>query len=347
MIQLTERGRDLVQRDEDSHVPEDEEHDLPGCVLVQPNFEVMVFLDGATLGTLYELYRVGRRIRLADRSAVFQLAPDTVQRGYAGGLDAEQLIGFLEQRSQVPLPDAVSFQLRDWERIHRRLVLYADGILLRHHDPERLDLIVGQLKHDARDSVDFDIVRLSATAAFLPQTHIDYLDRMLDREGGLLIDYLGPLQPSLQFVDRMVVELDLERTDIVTLSELERIGEVLDTVRAPRRHIRLRAADIASRWPQDALDEVLNFLRPRVIGGLPAEQEIVLRTSLGQQIEALAAAPRVVVNFPDEAIADLVASIPRFVETIEERYGPRAIAVDVDEADHFLDQLEELGIEVD
>src|SRR5690554_3001308 len=87
-----------------------------GCLIVQPNFEVMVFLDNAPVSVLHELYRVGERRKLSDRVATFQLAAESVQRGYSLGANATTLVKLLNSFGHTPVPEAVAFQLNDWER---------------------------------------------------------------------------------------------------------------------------------------------------------------------------------------------------------------------------------------
>jgi hypothetical protein len=90
----------------------------------------------------------------------------SVQRAYGRGRHAQEVIDFLLAHSRAPLPPSVEFTLRDWERVHRKVTLYAHGALLHQPDPDRLDLLLAALAHARADLA--PPARLSATDAFLP-----------------------------------------------------------------------------------------------------------------------------------------------------------------------------------
>jgi hypothetical protein len=238
----------------------------------------------------------------------------------------------------------VQFQLSDWERIHRKMVLYVDGLLMQHDNPEQLDLIVGQLRHDLRDS-DVEIVRLSPGAVFLDDSEIPKLDRLLDRERGIKIDYLGEVPPCLEFSDPLVVHVDPLLADIVTLAELERIGVEDEEARARRERVwELDELKLRERWPDNTLVHLLSFLQPRCEGGVPPDQVLTLRSLLHESIEARRTGPVIVLEFDDADSTELFASMPMASDIIRARFGDCALAIDVDDEEIALELMDQVGI---
>lgn len=298
------------------------------CMIVQPNFEVMVFLDHASTASLFRMYQLGTRVALADRVATFKLSPESVQRGYSQGMDATRALDFLQARSHIPVDESVAFQLRDWERVFNRLVIHADGVLLRHSDLDRLDMVVGQLKHQWRSAPDVQIIRLTAGAAYIQGAPWEDIQRVIERERGLCIDYLGDIPPSLTFTAPLELCADPLRCDLSTWHTLERIGHPItarDTRRA--RHFRLDLDAITALWPDDPLGEVTRFLDARTQGGLPPAQALKLRALLGAPTRVRLQQDVLVVRVEGVEEAALFAQIPAVQEILIERVGAQTFVV--------------------
>lgn len=344
MIRANERGADVLGitagRPDPPAQPQPQHH---GCLVVQPNFEVMLFLDPAPLEIIYRLYQVGHRDKLTDRVATFRLTAETVQRGFGFGLDADTVVDILNQHSHAPVPDTVSFQLQDWERVHQKLKLYANGMLVRHADPDQLDLVVGQLRH-AHTGDDFEAIRLNPTAVFIPRADVDGARRLTQYDDTILIDYLGEIPPCLYFVDSLEVMIDTMEADLVTLSELHKIAQDAGDAGDTTRFFRLDVSRIKRRWPEDTLAHTIDFLDERTDGGLPALQALRLRNVLDHPVEVALSRDITVVVMEDHASADLFASIPECESIISQRLGELAFAI-VPGQEALLDEiLDELGV---
>ncbi len=268
MLRVTPRGAALLGMKIEREAEQADGPPTGECMVVQPNFEVMLFLDPAPLRVVYRLYQIGQRAKLSERVANFKLTAESVQRGLGMGLDADKVVDTLNEFSHAPVPDTVAFQIRDWERVHRKLQLFANGVLIRHPDPDKLDLLLGQLRHEQRGQ-DFESIRLGPESAFLPDGNPAGLERLVDQQDGVLIDYLGTIPPSLYFVDMLEVMIDPLETDIVTLSELAKIGEQLEDSTPRSRFYKLQVGRIAQRWDDNPLGHVVEFLDARTDGGLP------------------------------------------------------------------------------
>lgn len=319
--------------------------DDDGCLVVQPNFEVMLFLDNAPLETLYYLYHVGTRDKLADRVANFRLTAESVQWGYSHGLNAEKVKEILDEYSHAPVPDTVSFQLDDWQRVHRKLKLYANGILMRHADPDQLDLIVGQLEHDWRD-VDIDTARLGPSSVFIGHEDPPGLDRVVEQNESLDIDYLGEIPPCLYFVDSLEVMIDPLETDLVTLSELKKIADKLgdDDDDGGSDFYELKIGKIQRRWEENPLENVIEFLDARTVGGIPPAQVLKLKGKLDKPLEATVSENVTVVVLENPTVAEHFMKIPECDSIIRQRLGDVAFTIDTEDEDALEELFDDLGV---
>lgn len=319
----------------------------PGCMIVQPNFEIMVFLDAAPLDVIYFLYRVGVRIGLSDRMATFRLTAESVQRGFSQGESAKSVRDRLTSLSHTPVPESVTFQLDDWERVHLQLQFFASGLILRHRDPERLELVTDQFEHDLGG--DGQIIRIGPTTVFVMTEREDLLARLIERESALVVDYLGTLPPCISFVEALVVQVDATAGDFITISELLRLGVELEDVpegcSRAGRYFALDIAKIRQRWPVDSLDAVLSFLDQRVEGGVPAAQALKLQSLLEQPARARIISDVTVILLESKAVADRFSSVPKCVELGMERLGDRSFLVPSKWLDQLKDVFDEVGID--
>jgi hypothetical protein len=306
----------------------------------------MLFLDPAPLKIVYRLYQIGRRDKLTDRVANFRLTAESVQRGFGLGLDADKVVEVLNEYSHAPVPDTVSFQLQDWERVHQKLKLYANGLLVRHSDPDQLDLIIGQLRH-SQGNEGFEAIRLGPSSAYIPDADTEGVERVTEQDDTVLIDYLGEIPPSLYFVDSLEVMVDTMESDFVTLSELDKIAEDLEDGYDTTKFFRLDVSKIKQRWPEDTLESVIEFLDQRSDGGLPSMQALRLRNVLDEPLEVAMSRGVTVIVMEDEASADHFASIPECDPIIERRLGEVAFAIKRGQEEVLDEILEELGVRLE
>ena len=345
MIRATDRGIDVLGIDADRD-EDDSGKSADECLVVQPNFEVMLFLDPAPLKVVYRLYQIGRRDKLTDRVANFRLTAESVQRGFGLGLDAQAVVDVLNQYSHAPVPDTVAFQLEDWERVHQKLQLYANGLLVRHPDPDQLDLVVGQLRH-TQGNDEFDAIRLAPSSVFIPNADVEGIERVVEQDDSVLIDYLGEIPPCLYFVDSLEVMVDTMEADFVTLSELDKIAVDLEDGYDTTKFFRLDVSKIKRRWPEDTLERVIEFLDKRADGGLPSMQALRLRSLLDEPLEVVMSRGVTVIIMEDQESADHFGSIPECEPIIERRLGDVAFAIKSGQEEVLDEILEELGVELE
>lgn len=344
LVRLTPRGQRWLET-HDAPTLEPSAAHTP-CLIIQPNLEIMVFLDAAPIPVLFKLYKLAERAALADRVATFKLGAESVQRGYSLGLDAAQAITFFDEHSHTPLDQTLRFQLEDWERVWQRLTLFADGLLLRHQDPDAFDIILGHLQHEWREVPELQFIRLSHGSAFVTSPTLEPLARTIERYPNLIIDHLGHIPPSLHFNDPdapLSFEVNPLHCDFVTAGELDHVA-AWDRERSKpftRQHT-LDISRIKAKWPDDPLSGVLAWLRPRAAspeGGLPPATELTLRALLRRpQPRAQLAHDILVIHFNDAHSAELFGAIPQAQEIIVDRLGEHSFGI-LREDEHLLQEM--------
>ncbi|MEZ4459296.1 MAG: helicase-associated domain-containing protein [bacterium] len=333
VIRFTTRGREMLGLPvKDAPKPTDK------SMVVQPNFEIMVFLDATDISTLHQVYQVSERVKLSDRVAVFKLTPESVQRGYSMGSKAAAVIAFLRDQAAVEVPESVIFQLHDWERIHKRLVVHHGGYLVRSHDPDALDLWLGQVKHDSGCVV----VRLGPSTAYLNNNDEPILTKLLARANGTVVHIDSPV-PVLRFDGPLLITVDPVDADIITMWELARIAHEVEDAPARMRQFSLDLELLKRRWPTNTLQNTVEFLEPRTFDGVPASQRILLQSLLESAPSAKVQSHVTLIRLQDEFTADLFSRVHEFDAYVVERLGPLAFAVDAVKVDELRERMIELG----
>jgi hypothetical protein len=93
------------------------------CLTVQPNHEVLLYLDGADGEVVTTLGRIASRESAAGLVQTFKLTRESVYAALEGGLTATAIESFLSSRSRNGLPANVSHSLAEWSRKREALVV--------------------------------------------------------------------------------------------------------------------------------------------------------------------------------------------------------------------------------
>ncbi len=93
------------------------------CLTVQPNHEILLYLDGADGEVVTTLGRIAARESAAGLVQTFKLTRESVYAALEGGLTATAIESFLSSRSRSGLPANVSHSLAEWSRKREALVV--------------------------------------------------------------------------------------------------------------------------------------------------------------------------------------------------------------------------------
>lgn len=134
-VRLTPLGAEVLSGEEPRRAEPAER-----ALIVNPDFEIVVFPEAAEPELLYALARFGRRTK-ADRVSTYRLSRESVSQAAAGGLSGDEIVATLERNARSALPQNVAVTVRDWAtpaRIHAT----AGTFFIEADDPETLDTLL-------------------------------------------------------------------------------------------------------------------------------------------------------------------------------------------------------------
>ncbi|MCP4861334.1 MAG: hypothetical protein GY902_08820 [Planctomycetes bacterium] len=108
-IRLTRVGAELLDM-----IP-GREIEGSGHVVVNPDFEVVLFPDSRSHELIYQLDRFCDR-EFTDSLYHYRITPASLHRGLSEGMTLDEMVTLLSARSRTPLPQNVSYSLESWAR---------------------------------------------------------------------------------------------------------------------------------------------------------------------------------------------------------------------------------------
>jgi Helicase conserved C-terminal domain len=130
--------------------------DAQPSILVQPNFEVLVLHPDSRV--LWTLVRMSDLVR-HDRVSVYNINKESVLRAVEGGLQASEMVAFLNKNMGKHLPQNVAQSISDWARLIKRAHIHR-ATLIEVDDPAILDEMLA-----GRKTRKLVLKRLSPTVA--------------------------------------------------------------------------------------------------------------------------------------------------------------------------------------
>ncbi len=113
------------------------------CLTIQPNYEILLYLDAADGPAVTMLGRIASRTSAAGIVQTFALTRDSVYRALEGGLTPAAIESFLTARSRSGLPANVSHSLAEWSRKRDALVVRS-GVAVGVSLPEAHEALRGR-----------------------------------------------------------------------------------------------------------------------------------------------------------------------------------------------------------
>jgi hypothetical protein len=115
------------------HAPDERRARPAGHLVVTPDFEVVLFKTGDDAELIHDLDRFCRRTRFGE-TVHFKIEQQAVRRALIEGMRLDTIVDTLERNSRTPVPQNVSYSIRDWAQRAGRMEL--DGELVLSCDDE-------------------------------------------------------------------------------------------------------------------------------------------------------------------------------------------------------------------
>lgn len=99
-----------------------------GHLVVNPDFEVVLFPDQHSHALIYELDRFCEREQ-KDTLYRYRITPGALHRALAQGMTLDEILAVLSARARTPVPQNVAYSLESWARKSGLLTVHPDGRL--------------------------------------------------------------------------------------------------------------------------------------------------------------------------------------------------------------------------
>ena len=143
-LRLTDLGRAILHPNQTPAEPIPAVNDRVAWV-VQPNFEIVVYLDRATPEQLAFLERHAERFQTQQHVAQYRLTRPAIYAALESGSKLDRLLATLEGGAGRPLPQNIIAEIREWAALREQVTLYRRARLLEYGDTPARDADVKRL----------------------------------------------------------------------------------------------------------------------------------------------------------------------------------------------------------
>ncbi|MGV3722039.1 MAG: helicase-associated domain-containing protein [Actinomycetota bacterium] len=302
--------------------------------VVQPNFDIIAYLDRMTPAAIAFLARVAERKPSEGAVGIYRLTRESVYAALESGLTLPALLAQLEAGAQQPLPSTLQRALSDWAARRERISLHLSADVLEYQDRQARDEALSrQPGLGVAVGEQFILVAPDAPRKAL--------------SGAEVIDYLKPPVPCLLVEETGAIVVDSTRSDFLVRGELSNWA---DQQGQDRNRWRITAASV-SRAVQGGwtAEKILLNLQQRSRGPLPPLLDVGIRAwaRKRQTRPAAGLAKELILQFAAPAAAEAVAGSALFKPHLRARLGERTFLVTAASLKPLRALLEEFGLTPD
>lgn len=268
--------------------------------IVQPNFEILAYLDQATARSSALL---GSMCESGSRTGVvqsFRLTHASVYRALEGGVTLVELVDFLRRFGRGSLPANVVQTLSDWGGRHASLVLRSHVTLVGFPGESERDAWIKENKGQPLGSR--FVLALASKAATLRKTALE-------------VDHRGPLRRTWDIDEQGWISIE-KPLDSVQRARLMRMAEHSDLGwRVTRISMaKAKASGLKEGWVEQWLVEHLS-------SALPPLLQFSFRAWLGHEV-ALGMGDAILLRIKDDMLFEALKDNPRmkpFIKAIPQK----------------------------
>ncbi|MBK8048516.1 MAG: helicase-associated domain-containing protein [Anaerolineales bacterium] len=297
----------------------DDSADSAPAWVVQPNFDVVVYLDRVTATQLAFLERSAGRTSAQQHVAHYQLTRDSVYRGLESGLAINDLLGDLQRGAHAELPQNVVFEIREWAALRERITVHRrSGRFLEFASAaERSTAAASGLKGEPLGDR-FWLVR-TGDVLNIPNESLAPLDPAKITR----ISYIGVLPSSLSVTEDGIVTIRRDQRDLLIEAQISQWADrISDT------EWRLTAERVSSAIKSGSrLSELTSLLKMRLSHALPPLLDVVLRNWADRRTP-VEVGEVVVLRCMNLDVMNIIKKSAQFRPLIRGELGPDTLLVD-------------------
>jgi hypothetical protein len=294
--------------------------------IVQPNFEVMVYLEYATSEQLAFLERHAERGSVQQHIALYQLTRESVYRGLESGTSLDELLTQLQAGASVVVPQNVQVELRSWGALREEITLRRRSHLLEFPDQAA-----------RQDAIARGVEGVCVGDRFLlltPQPQVP--KRWFCKR----IDYSRTLPQCLSVNEEGMIQL-ITTPDLLLPTQLDRWAERLSD-----RSWRLTQEKVQAAIKLGArVEELLNLLVTRATHPVPALIEVAL-IAWTRKLPAVEMAKVMVLRCTEPEVFEALANSEKFKPYWLGKLAPDVLLVDSEQIKALKKQLAWVGLNI-
>jgi hypothetical protein len=136
VVGLTDLGRQVLAPDNGDDPVVEEPAAVEGAAawVVQPNFDIIAYLNRLSSSQLMFLEQHAERVRAQEHVAEYHLTRDSIYRGLEGGSTIEDVLRGLQNGSEKELPQNITVEIQEWAALRERITLYRNTQLAEFPD---------------------------------------------------------------------------------------------------------------------------------------------------------------------------------------------------------------------
>ena len=293
--------------------------------VVQPNFEIVVYLDRATPEQLAFLERHAERFQTQQHIAQYKLTRPAIYAALESGSKLDRLLATLEGGAGRPLPQNIIAEIREWAALREQVTLHRRARLLEYGDTP------------ARDA---DVKRLSGAAVgdrFLLVT----AKQAAQAHACQRVDYAAALAKCLVAGEDGMLITTQPLPDLLLDAQIGRWAVPRGTHRWQLTQDSVTAAVKTGL----ALAELLKLLADRLIHPVPRLLDVALRAWAGER-SAVNLAGVTVLQCAQPAIFDAIVNSAKLRPFLRGELAPNLVVVDEAQLEALREQLRWTGLEI-
>ena len=323
-LRLTDLGRAILHPDTApvEPVPAIEER---AAWVVQPNFEVVVYLDRATPEQLAFLERHAERFQTQQHVAQYRLTRPAIYTALESGSKLARLLATLESGASRPLPQNVITEIREWAALREQVTLHRRARLLEYGDAASRDAAAQRLLGAAVGDR-FLLIRPNQVAEAHAHERVNYA--------------AAPVK-CLTADENGVVTAAQHPPDLLLEAQVGRWAE-------PREQERwqLTQESVAAGLKAGlTLAELLKLLADRLTHPMPRLLDVALHAWAGER-STVHLAGITVLQCAQPAIFEAIVTSSKLRRFLRGELAPDLVVVDQAQLDALQEQLRWAGLEI-
>ncbi|MBM4258628.1 MAG: hypothetical protein FJ147_22350 [Deltaproteobacteria bacterium] len=305
------------------------------CWIVQPNFDVVVYLDRASAAQLAFVERIAARKPSSGATVLYHLTRETVYAALESGITPDILIERLSRGCDYPLPENIKQTLADWAARREQLSVYRSVDVLEFPTQEERDAALAK-RPGSGTAVGERYILLSRE----PQS------KTLAAHAQRVVSYIAPPARCLSVTEDGTFTIAPARTDLLVAGELSAWAETDATSNGHWRITRQSVQKAMSAgW---TVESMLENLKHRLQHDLPPLLFVAIRAWAGVRTlpTTVAVATDLILQVTDLEVARAIGGSALLQPYFRGRLGRQTFLVKHESVEEFRSRLAELGLQV-